>query len=186
MLLGDKNFCSDKAACFKSASHGSAIIWMFSADLVLQVLENLTVGVLVNCLACRNKFLVNFAITVKQDMQRYNLNFFESRRPPKIQLHVAFFHQVSHQKMHIALDVHNGACCLEVVHCVMAKTCQTVPKIAVLWHLEAEGFATCHQSPSSKFQNFCTSLLMRVLSHSPLCLKVENNFGLLTVFIEKP
>jgi hypothetical protein len=69
MLLGDKNCCSDKAACIKSASHGSAIIWMFSADLVLQVLENLTAGVLVNCLACRNKFLVNFAVTVKRHVE---------------------------------------------------------------------------------------------------------------------
>lgn len=68
MMLGGKNSCTVTAVCIKSATPVSAIIWMFLVDLVLQMLENLAVVVLVNCLACRNKFLVNSAITVKQDM----------------------------------------------------------------------------------------------------------------------
>jgi hypothetical protein len=68
MMLGGKNCCTDKAVCIESATPGSAIVWMFSADFVLWMLENLTVIVLVNCLACRNKFLVDSAITVKQDV----------------------------------------------------------------------------------------------------------------------
>jgi len=68
MMLRGKNCCTDKAVCIESATPGSAVIWMFSADFVLQMFENLAVVVLVNCLACRNKFIVNSAITVKQDM----------------------------------------------------------------------------------------------------------------------
>jgi len=68
MMLGGKNCCTDKAVCIESATRGFAIIWMFSVDLVLRMLENLAVIVLVNCLVCRNKFLVNNAITGKQDI----------------------------------------------------------------------------------------------------------------------
>jgi len=68
MMVGGKNCCTDKAVCIESATPGSAIIWMFLADLVLWMLENFAVIVLVNCLASRNKFLVNSAVTVKQDM----------------------------------------------------------------------------------------------------------------------
>jgi hypothetical protein len=62
IVVGGKNCCTDKAVCIKLASPGSVIIWMFLAGLVLWMLENLTVVVLVNCLASRNKFLVNSAV----------------------------------------------------------------------------------------------------------------------------
>ena len=68
MLLGGKNCCTDKAVCIESATPCSAIIRMFSVDLVLWVLENLAVVVLVNCLACRNRFIVNIVIAIKQEM----------------------------------------------------------------------------------------------------------------------
>jgi len=68
MMLGGKNGCTDKAVCIESATPVSAIVWMFSADFALRMLENLTVRVLVICSACRNKSLMNSAITVKQDV----------------------------------------------------------------------------------------------------------------------
>jgi hypothetical protein len=40
---------------------------MFSADLSLHTLQTLLVEMLVNCLAWRNKFLLNNALTVKKD-----------------------------------------------------------------------------------------------------------------------
>jgi hypothetical protein len=44
-------------------------LWMFSADLLPQTLQNLRVVMLVHRLAWRNKFLVNNALRVKKDHQ---------------------------------------------------------------------------------------------------------------------
>jgi hypothetical protein len=45
------------------------LFWMFSVDLLLQMLQNLLVITLLNRLAWRNKFLKNNAFTVKKDHQ---------------------------------------------------------------------------------------------------------------------
>jgi hypothetical protein len=42
---------------------------MFLADLLRQTLQNLPAVMLVNCLAWRNKFLLNSALTVRKDHQ---------------------------------------------------------------------------------------------------------------------
>jgi hypothetical protein len=53
----------------ESTSPDSAIILMFSIDLVAQMLQNLQGVMLINLLAWGNKFEMNNALTVKKDHQ---------------------------------------------------------------------------------------------------------------------
>jgi hypothetical protein len=43
------------------------LVWTFSVDLFPQILQNFPAVKLVNHLACRKEFLMNIALTVKED-----------------------------------------------------------------------------------------------------------------------
>jgi hypothetical protein len=46
------------------------LVWTFSVDLFPQILQNFPAVKLINHLACRKEFMMNIALTVKEDQQQ--------------------------------------------------------------------------------------------------------------------